>query len=187
LAERYQGKKLNSPNDVVVKSDGCIYFTDPPYGIKPEQQEQCKQGVYRLSPDMHDLLLVADDFEKPNGLAFSPDEKRLYISDSSRRYIRVFDVQNDGTLSGGDIFHDMNVRIPGAPDGMKVDAEGRIFCTGAGGVWVFDEEGTHLGTIATPEKPANCAWGDDDWQSLYITARSSVYKVQLNRPGISVP
>ncbi len=130
--------------------------------------------------------MVADDFEKPNGLTFSPDERKLYIDDSQRRYIRVFDVRPDGTLSGGDIFYDMNVSIPGAPDGMKVDAEGRVFCTGAGGVWVFDEEGTHLGTIVTPEKPANCAWGDDDWRSLYITAQTSVYKVRLNRPGMTV-
>ena len=187
LAEKYQDKRLNSPNDVVVRSDGCIYFTDPPYGIKSEQQQQPIQGVYLLSPDMRKLLIVAHDFEKPNGLAFSPDEKKLYINDSSRRHIRVFDVALDGSLHNGRFFYDMNIRQPGSPDGMKVDVHGRVYCTGPGGVWVFDEEGRHLGTIVTPEKPANCAWGDDDWQSLYITARSSVYKVQLNSPGIKVP
>ena len=186
LAERYQDKKLNSPNDVVVKSDDSIYFTDPAYGIKPEQQEQPVCGVYRILPDMQELLLVADDFERPNGLAFSPDEKKLYIDDSSRRHIRVFDVAADGSLSNNHIFYDMNVDEPGSPDGMKVDLSGHLYCTGPGGVWVFDEKGVHLGTIVTPEKPANCAWGDEDWRSLYITARSSVYKVQLNSPGIKV-
>ena len=187
LAEVFRGKKLNSPNDVVVRSDGCIYFTDPPYGIKPEQQEQPIQGVYRLSPNTRDLSVVADDFEKPNGLAFSPDEKKLYINDSSRRHVRVFDVACDGSLSDHRLFHDMNVKEPGSPDGMKVDVSGRVYCTGPGGVWVFDKKGAHLGTIVTPEKPANCAWGGDDWRSLYITARSSVYKIQFNSPGIKVP
>ena len=187
LADRYQDKKLNSPNDVVVKRDGCIYFTDPPYGIKPQQQEQPIQGVYVLSPDTRKLLLVAGDFEKPNGLAFSPDESRLYINDSSLRHIRVFDVAADGSLLNGRIFHDMNIEQPGSPDGMKVDVHGRVYCAGAGGVWVFDQAGAHLGTIVTPEKPANCAWGDDDWRSLYITARTSVYRVRLNSPGIKLP
>ena len=114
---------------------------------------------------------MADDFARPNGLAFSPDEKKLYIDDSERRHIRVFDVDDDGSLSGGSVFHDMNVSIPGSPDGMKVDVEGHVYCTGAEGVWVFDPAGNHLGTIVTPEKPSNCAWGDDDWRSLYITAR----------------
>jgi len=187
LADRFQGKKLNSPNDVVVKSDGAVYFTDPPYGIKPAQQEQPIQGVYRLSPDGNDLSVVADDLERPNGLAFSPDETKLYVADSSaRRHIRVFDVQMDGSLSGGRIFHAMNVERPGLPDGMEVDVYGHIYCTGPGGVWVFDMEGNHLGTIVTPEEPANCSWGDDDWKSLYITARTSVYKIRANIPGIKV-
>jgi gluconolactonase len=187
LAEKYQDKKLNSPNDVVVKGNGWVYFTDPPYGIKPEQQEQAIQGVYRLSPDGRDLSVVADDFIKPNGLAFSPDEKKLYINDSSRRHIRVFEVARDGSLFNNSLFHDMNVDEPGSPDGMKVDLHGRVYCAGPGGVWVFNQEGAHLGTIVTPEKPSNCAWGGDDWQSLYITACSSVYKIQFNSPGIKVP
>ena len=186
LADKFQGKNLNSPNDVVVKSDGAIYFTDPPYGIKPEQQEQPIQGVYRLSPDGNQIIIVADDFIKPNGLAFSPDEKQLYIDDSERRHIRVFDVKTDGTLANSRIFYDMNIKQTGLPDGMKVDVQGHIYCTGAGGVWVFDREGNHLGTIVTPEQPANCAWGDEDWQSLYITAQTSIYKIRVNIPGISL-
>ncbi|MFB2921625.1 SMP-30/gluconolactonase/LRE family protein [Aerosakkonema funiforme] len=186
LVDKFQGKNLNSPNDVVVKSDGAIYFTDPPYGIKSEQQEQPIQGVYRLSSDGSAIIVVADDFNKPNGLAFSPDEKKLYIDDSERRHIRVFDVQADGTLANDRIFYDLNVKQAGLPDGMKVDVQGHIYCTGAGGVWVFDREGNHLGTIVTPEQPANCAWGDEDWQSLYITAQTSVYKIRVNIPGISL-
>ena len=184
LADRFHGKKLNSPNDVVVKSDGAIYFTDPAYSITPGRQEQPLEGVYRLSPDGEEISLVADDLARPNGLAFSPDETKLYIDDSERRHIRIFDVGDDGSLSGGSLFHDMNVSIPGSPDGMKVDVEGRVYCTGAGGVWVFDPAGNHLGTIVTPEKPSNCAWGDDDWRSLYITASTSVYKIRVNTPGI---
>jgi gluconolactonase len=189
LADSFEGKRLNSPNDVVVKSDGAIYFTDPPSGISPNQQEQPFQGVYRLSPEGNELTVIANDFEKPNGLAFSPDEKKLYIDDSSaqRCHIRVFDVQADGSLANGRIFHDMNVKKPGVPDGMKVDVAGHLYCTGPRGVWVFDAEGNHLGMIITPERPANCAWGDEDWRSLYITARTSVYKVRVNIPGIKVP
>ena len=186
LAETFQRRKLNSPNDVVVKSDGSIYFTDPAYGIEAWEQEQPMQGVYRLSPDGQELSLAADDLARPNGLAFSPDEKRLYIGDSQRRHVRVFEVRSDGTLCGGAVFHDMNVRTPGAPDGMKVDVEGRLYCTGAGGVWVFDQAGKHLGTIVTPEKPSNCAWGDEDWGSLYVTAQESVYRIRVNTRGIPV-
>jgi gluconolactonase len=187
LAASFRGKSLNSPNDVVVKSDGTIYFTDPNYGIRPEEQEQEVQGVYRLSPDGNDISLVADNFARPNGLAFSPDEKKLYIDDSERRHIRVFNVQDDGSLSGGAVFHDMNAATPGAPDGMKVDVDGRIYCTGAGGVWVFDSDGNHLGTIVTPEKPSNCAWGGSDWRTLYITACRSVYTIRLRTPGVPLP
>ncbi len=186
LADTFHGKKLNSPNDVVVKSDGAIYFTDPAYGIELEHQEQPVQGVYHLSPDGPELSLVADDFARPNGLAFSPDEKKLYIDDSQRRHIRVFDVEPDGTLSGGSVFCDMNVSDPGSPDGMKVDVAGHVYCTGAGGVWVFDSDGKHLGTLMTPEKPSNCAWGNEDWRTLFITAGTSVYKVRVNTPGIPV-
>jgi len=187
LADQFQGKRLNSPNDVVVKSDGSIYFTDPPYGISLDQQEQPIQGVYRLSSDGRELRVVAHDFDRPNGLAFSPNETQLYIDDSSaRRHIRVFDVKSDGSIANGRIFHDMDVKAPGVPDGMKVDINGCLFCTGARGVWVFNENGVHLGTIVTPENPANCAWGDDDLRTLYITAQTSVYRVRVNVPGMPV-
>lgn len=186
LADEFQGKKLNSPNDVVVKSDGSIYFTDPPYGIAPEEQEQPVQGVYRLSPDGKELSLVVEDFQKPNGLAFSPDEKQLYIDDSECRHIRVFNILADGMLSGDRLFHDLNVSEPGLPDGMKVDVAGHIYCTGATGVWVFAPQGSHLGTILTPELPTNCAWGDKDLKTLYITTGTSIYKIRVSIPGIKV-
>jgi gluconolactonase len=188
VADRYQGKRLNSPNDLVVKSDGGIYFTDPHYGIEPCQREQPVQGVYFLPPDGSELRLVAGDFEMPNGLAFSPDERTLYIDDSApeRRHVRVFRVEEDGSLSNGRLFHDMNSRKPGDPDGMKVDVCGNIYCAGAGGVWIFSPQGGLLGTIKTPETPSNCAWGDGDLQSLYITARTSVYRVRVNIPGMKL-
>jgi gluconolactonase len=185
LADQFQGKKLNSPNDVVVKSDGTIYFTDPPFGIKLQQQEQPLQGVYCLSPDGK-LTIVVDDFERPNGLAFSPDEKKLYIDDSSRHHLRVFAVQENGILTNGKIFYNMKINKPGCPDGMKVDSQGNIYCTGAGGIWVFSPEGNHLGTIVTPEIPANCAWGDADLQTLYITAQTSIYTIRVSIPGLQV-
>ncbi len=185
MANSFMGKKLNSPNDVVVKSDGSIYFTDPPYGIKPGQQEQPTQGVYRIATNSTDIAVVASDFETPNGLAFSPDEKTLYIDDSStRRHIRAFDVLPNGSLTNGRVFHDMNSQEKGNPDGMKVDQKGNIFCTGPGGVWVLNPQGQHLGMIVIPEKPSNCAWGDSDFRTLYITAKTSVYAIRVNIPGI---
>lgn len=186
LASVFQGKKLNSPNDVVVKSNGDLYFTDPPYGIRAEQQEQPIQGVYRLSPEGGEPVLLVDDFIKPNGLAFSPDETKLYIDDSEGHHLRVFDVLEDGGLEKGRIFYDMTTDKEGLPDGMKIDRRGNIFCTGGGGVWVFSPEGEHLGTIATPEVPANCAWGDGDRCTLYITAGTSIYKIRVAIAGNSV-
>ncbi len=200
LADRYDGKRLNSPNDVIVKSDGSLYFTDPPYGLPKgtEGKELAFQGVYRLSPDGKALALLADDFDRPNGLAFSPDEKTLYVADSSsRKHIRAFDVQADGGIANGRLFADLKSDEPGAPDGMKVDVEGNIYATGPGGVWVFDPAGGLLGRIVPPEVPANCAWGDAarppdgladaDWKSLYITARTSLYRVRLSISGVRVP
>jgi gluconolactonase len=188
LADRFEGKRLNSPNDVVVSSDGAVYFTDPPYGIQLEEQELPVRGVYRLAPESRDLQLVADDFDRPNGLAFSPLEDRMYIDDSSesRRHVRVFDVGPEGELQNGRIFRDMNVSAKGNPDGMKVDVQGNLYCAGPGGVWVLNPDGKHLGTIVTPELPANCAWGADDLRSLYITARKSVYRIRCAIPGLPV-
>lgn len=185
LADSYLGKRLNSPNDVVVKSDGTIYFTDPPYGIEPEEREQPVNGVYRIGVDGV-LELIADDFDRPNGLAFSPDESVLYIDDSPRRHVRAFDVRADGSLANSRIFADMDHPQPGSPDGMKVNETGQLFVTGATGVWVFEPDGTLLGVIVTPERPANCAWGDADRQSLYMTAQTSLYRIRVKVPGLPI-
>ena len=189
IASHYRGKKLNSPNDVVVKSDGGVYFSDPPYGLDPVlgsygEQELPFCGVYRLDPNSENLKLLIDD-SVPNGLAFSPDESLLYLADTERNHLRVFDVDAQGGVSNGRIF----ANIPGdpaAPDGLKVDVEGNIYVTGRGGVWTLNPEGERLGIIETPELPANLAWGDEDWKTLYITARSSVYRIRLNIAGIPV-
>jgi sugar lactone lactonase YvrE len=181
IAEYYEGRRLNSPNDVVMRSDGVIYFTDPPYGIEPEQREQPCNGVYRILTDGTIERLI-DDFDRPNGLAFSPDESILYIDDSPRRHVRAFDVRPDGTLANSRIIADMDHPQPGSPDGMKIDQEGHLYVTGATGVWVFEPDGTPLGVIALPERPANCAWGDD-YYSLYITARTSLYRIRTKVPG----
>jgi len=187
LVERYEGHRLNSPNDVVVRSDGSIYFTDPPYGLGNLNawKELSFNGVYRLAPD-GELALLADDFDRPNGLAFSPDESVLYINDTSRVHIRAFDVSPDGNLSNGRVLIDMQSSETGAPDGMKVDIKGNIYCTGPGGLWVIDSNGQRLGRIMLPEIPSNLAWGDTDRRTLYITARSSIYRLRLAVPGIVV-
>jgi gluconolactonase len=189
LAERYDGRRLNSPNDVVVKSDGAIYFTDPPYGLAPphgpsvQEREQPCNGVYLITPDGALELLVAD-FDRPNGLAFSADETVLYVDDSPRRHVRAFDVRPDGTLANSRVIADMDHPQPGSPDGMKIDAEGHLYVAGATGVWVFEPHGTLLGVVVTPERPANCAWGDADRRTLYITARTSLYRVRTQVPGL---
>jgi gluconolactonase len=183
LAACYDGKRLNSPNDVVVARDGTILFTDPPYGITPEQQEQPHNGVYRLLPDGTLELLVAD-FERPNGLAFAPDQSVLYIGDSERRHVRAFDRRPDGTLTNGRLFADMHHPQPGAPDGLKIDVIGNVYVTGATGVWIFAPDGACVGIVHTPELPSNCAWGDNDRQTLYITAQTSVYRIRTHVPGL---
>ena len=182
LADTYEGKRLNSPNDLVTRSDGMVYFTDPPYGIEPLPSEQPCNGVYCVRPDGI-IVRVLDDFDRPNGLAFSPDEAVLYVDDSRRRHIRAFDVQADGTLQNSRVIADMDHPQPGSPDGMKIDQAGNLYVAGATGVWVFERDGTHLGVIVTPERPSNCAWGDRDGCSLYITARTSVYRVRVSIPG----
>jgi gluconolactonase len=183
LAERHEGKLLNSPNDVVVRSNGDIYFTDPPYGIKKEQEEIGFNGVYRLKPD-GTLTALVKDFIRPNGLAFSPDEKRLYIDDTEGRHIRVFDVRADGTLANGRIFAEVKGEKPGVPDGLRVDTNGNVYCTGSGGIQVFAPSGKRLGTIEVPEVAANCAWGDADNKSLYITASTGLYRIRLKIAGV---
>ena len=197
LAEQFQGKQLNSPNDIVVKSDGAIYFTDPPYAVQPSTpgmarpegwwsapipgKEQPCNGVYRLSPD-GTLSLLVDDFALPNGLAFSPDESILYIDDSAHKHIRALDVRPDGTLANSRILLDMASDDPGVPDGLKVDWQGNVFCTGPGGTWVCSANGTLLGRILLPELPANLAWGEDG-SVLFFTARTSVYRLQTRTRG----
>jgi len=189
LADRFQGKRLNSPNDVTVKSEGTVYFTDPPYGIKPEQMELPFQGVFRLNPSSRELVLLVKDFDRPNGLAFSPDEKILYINDSStsRRHIRAFDVNPDGRLSNSRVFYEIRSKETGNPDGMKVDVEGNLYVAAAGGIWVISPHAELLGIIRTSETPANCAWGKSDWKTLFITARSSLYSIKLSIPGMPLP
>jgi gluconolactonase len=184
LASRYEGKRLNSPNDLVVKSDGSIYFTDPTYGIKPEQKELGFSGVYRLAPDGR-LTLLVKDFVAPNGIAFSPDQKKLYVNDSEQNHMRVFDVKPDGTLENGRIFAELkDASKQGVPDGMKVDKQGNIYSTGPGGVWVFSPAGNLLGKIEVPETAANLAWGERDSKTLYITASKSLYRIRLKIPGV---
>ena len=182
LADAFEGKRLNSPNDLVTHSSGAVYFTDPPYGISPEEQEQPCSGVYRIGPDGH-ISVVADDFERPNGLAFSPNESVLYIDDSHHQHIRAFDVQNDGSLTSGRFFADLSHDSPGVPDGIKVDQQGNVYTTNALGIWTHDAQGQFLGLIETPEIPANCSWGQDG-QTLFITARTSVYAVRTAVPGV---
>ena len=195
LASQYHGKRLNSPNDIIVKSDGSIYFTDPPFGLPmikekgwEELQELGYYGVFRLSPDGKTLILLVDDFVRPNGLTFSPDESLLYINDSERTHIRVFNVNKDGTITNGRLFAEVQGDVVvGRPDGLKVDRVGNVYCTGSGGIWVFDPQGKHLGTISVPKKTTNFAWGDSDWKTLFITCFDGLYKVRLKMPGIPLP
>ena len=183
VASRWEGKHLNSPNDLVVHSTGSIFFTDPPYGIEPEQAEIGHNGVYRIDAD-GSVTLMESDFARPNGLAFSPDESVLYVDDSERRNVRAFDVQPDLSIGNDRVLMDMDIEERGIPDGMKVDTEGNLYVTGAGGVWVITPDGTHLGTIEFPEIPANVAFGGDGYKTLFVTARTSLYSVGINVTGI---
>lgn len=180
IAKDFDGKSLNSPNDVVVRSDGRIFFTDPPYGIKEEERELPFNGVYSIAPG-GGLTLLIDDFDRPNGLALSPDERTLYIADTNRLHVRAFDVASDGALTGGRIFAEM--REQGRPDGMKVDRDGRLYVC-AGTVQVFAADGAPLGVVDCPQPPANCGWGGDG-SALYITARTAVYRARFDVQGIA--
>lgn len=188
LATHYRGKQLNSPNDIVVKSDGGIYFTDPPYGraefygVKRDQELDF-QGVYRVGPDPQSPELLVDDFERPNGLCFSLDESRLYINDTVRKHIRIFEVAPSGGLRSGRVWAETKGDKPGAPDGMKIDSAGNVYCCGPGGIHVFDRDANLLEIIETPEYTANFAWGDDDLRSLFITASTSLYRIRVRVPG----
>ncbi len=188
IANSYQGKSLNRPNDVVVKSDGSIYFTDP--GAPAPEYQLDFAGVYRVSADLGTITLLVRDFITPNGLAFSPDESVLYINDSRRGHIRAFDMQPNGTLALATdrVLCDLRGDRPGVPDGMKVDVEGNVYCGGSGGIWVIGPSGQHLGTIVHgAEATTNVAFGGDDWKTLYFTTRNEVGSIDLNIPGIPVP
>jgi sugar lactone lactonase YvrE len=183
LADKFEGKRLNSPNDLCARSDGTIYFTDPDYGTPKGQKELDFQGVYRISPDGKLFLEAKERFLKPNGLALSPDERVLYVDDTEAGNVRAFDVKPDGALANDRIL----IQGPplGGTDGMKVDVQGNLYVT-ADGVWVIDSSGNHLGTIKIPERPANCAFGDPDNKTLYITARNGLYRVRLKIQGVRV-
>ena len=202
LADRYEGKRLNSPNDLVYKSDGSLYFTDPPYGLETQDDKDPKKelpfsGVFRLRgavtqgpgapPDAKKLDLLIKDLSRPNGIGFSPDEKHLYIavSDPARKIWMRYDVKPDGTLNNGKVFYDATSNTEdGLPDGLKVDQKGNVYSAGPGGVWIFSPEGKHLGTIKPGEKVANCNWGDADGRTLYITASTSLYRIRLAVTGV---
>lgn len=187
LATHYGDKELNSPNDIVVRSDGAIYFTDPTYGRLefygvPREPELDFRGVYRIDPD-GGLTLLADDFAQPNGLCFSADEHLLFVNDTERQHVRVFDVAADGTLCNGRVFAETTGDEPGAPDGMKIDSAGNLFTCGPGGIHVFTPEGDCLGVILIPEATANFAWGGADLSTLFITASTSLYAIKLRIAG----
>ena len=186
VVDRYQGKRLNSPNDLVFHADGSLFFTDPPYGLPRQDEDPTKElpfnGVYRFADGKPQLII--EDLHRPNGLAFSPDYKILYVANSERPKMWMrYDVAADGTVRNGRVFADVDrSQEAGVPDGMKIDALGNMYAAGPGGVWIYSPAGTHLGTIKTPETPANCAWGDDR-KSLYITAVTGLYRVKLAVPG----
>ena len=188
VASHFEGKELNSPNDVVVRSDGSIYFSDPWYGRMPvsgveRERELGFQGVYRIPPGGGDPVLVVgrDEYEQPNGLCFSPDESLLYVDDSPGAYVKVYDVDADGSLSNGQMFFEgigSGVLEKGIPDGMKCDERGNVWVTGPGGVWVISPEGGHLGTIHVPENVGNLTWGGEDWHTLFMPSSTSLYRIR---------
>ena len=204
LAEEFNGKRLNSPNDLVYRADGSLYFTDPPYGLETQndhdpQKQLTINGVYRIPranaqiagapPDRASLQLLISDLPRPNGIAFSPDEKFLYVDNSEpRRLWMRYRVQPDGSLTDPHLLYDATSDPrPGAPDGMKVDRDGNIYSAGPGGIWIFSPEGKPLATISMPERVANLAWGDSDHKTLYVAASTSIYRIHLKIPGAPMP
>lgn len=200
LADGYKGKKLNSPNDLVYAPDGSLYFTDPPYGLRTQnendpQKELKVNGVYRIpnatrqkpgsSPNRDDLQLLVSDLERPNGIALSPDGKWLYVSNSEPKRWMRYPLKKDGTVSPGSVFVDASKdHRTGSPDGMKVDAKGNLFASGPGGIWIISPEGKHLATLLTDKSTANVAWGGEDGKTLYATTTDSVFSIRLNTKGI---
>jgi gluconolactonase len=183
LVDRFEGKRFNRPNDVVCRSDGSLYFTDPGYRVPLAQRELSHAAVYRIAPD--GTTTVVADCEYPNGLAFSPDERTLYVANTRwAQYIPALELDASGNVVRRRIFADMSAdETDGVPDGMKVDVEGRVYCTGPGGTWVFAPDGAQLGIIRTPEVPANLAFGGDDLRTLFFTARTSIYTLRVRTPG----
>ncbi len=205
LADSYQGKKLSSPNDLVYKSDGSLYFTDPPYGLPSHDdtdptKELQVNGVYRIPnalqqkpgapPDRDKLQLVIGDLARPNGIAFSPDEKYLYIAESGKKVWLRYRVQPDGSVTEGALFLDpfadktTDPKATDVPDGIRVDKKGNLYGSGPSGVWIISPDGKHLGTIKVPERVSNVAWGDKDAKTLYVTASTSIYRIKLKIPGV---
>jgi gluconolactonase len=183
LADRFEGKRFNSPNDIVIGPDKAIYFTDPTLDLPSGQKQEIPfQGVYRLD-DHGGVRLVTKDLNQPNGLSFSPEGKNLYVDDSDQRNIRVYDFHPDGSVSNGRIFATEIGPGKGVPDGMKLDDKGNLYVTGPEGIWLWDPQGEHLGTIVIPEQPANLAWGEPDYRTLYFTAAKSVYKLHTLAHG----
>jgi gluconolactonase len=196
IASHFDGKELNSPNDIIVHSDGSVYFSDPTYGRMPvfgleREQDLDFQGVYRIPPGGGDLRLLADDFGQPNGLCFSPDESLLYVNDTERAHIRVFDVKPDGSLSGDRVFAESigtgSLEKMDLVDGMKCDAQGNIWITGPAGVWVIGSDAEHLGVVAIPEPVGNLHWGGPDWKWMFVCASTSVYRFETRVAGRKEP
>jgi gluconolactonase len=183
LMDRWEGKRLNRPNDIVCRSDGSLYFTDPGLRVPFAERELPNAGVYRIKPDGSTSMVA--DCEYPNGLAFSPDERTLYVANTRwTQYIHAFELNAGGEVVRRRIFADMSSDdTDGVPDGLKVDVEGRIYCTGPGGTWVFAPDGTKLGIIRTPEVPANLAFGGPDLRTLFFTAKTSIYTLRMKVPG----
>ena len=203
VADRWDGKRFHRPNDIVCRSDGSIYITNPSGRVPEEEQEIEWPGtIHRIATD-GTVELLAHDVDFPNGIAFSPDESVLYVSNTRKlgerpdqywdgevkqnQFIQAYDVAADGSLSNSRVFGSMASAEDGVPDGMKVDAEGRVYCTGSGGVWVFAPNGDHVGIIRVPEIPANCAFGGPDFRTMLFTARTSVYSLRMTTPGAALP